>query len=134
MSPADIAALLCRALHGREDVRVALLFGSHARGTAGAASDVDVAVDAPSVDPLDLAAELSLSVGAEVDVVPLDDPGVPLLEALVRDGIVVHEGSPGAGARWRSHALTTLETDGPWYARMRDAWIRRVAERGLSGG
>jgi predicted nucleotidyltransferase len=134
MLPADVAARLRRALEGREDVRVAVLFGSQARGTAHAGSDVDVAVDAPSVDLLGLAAELTLALGVEVDLVTLDDPGVPLLEALVRDGVIVHEGARGAGAQWRSHALTTLETDRPGYARMRDAWLRRVAERGISRG
>jgi predicted nucleotidyltransferase len=123
------------ALAGRRDVRVAILFGSQARGTARADSDVDLAVVAPDADPLDLAAELSQALEREVDVVPLsDDPGVPLLEALVRDGVIVHEATRGAGALWRSRALTTLETDRPWYDRMSNAWLKRVAEKGFSRG
>jgi len=69
-----------QALSGRRDVRLAILFGSQARGEAGPASDVDVAVQAPGVDLLALAATLSLAVGREVDVVALDAAGVPLLE------------------------------------------------------
>jgi predicted nucleotidyltransferase len=134
MSTDDVAAHLRRTLAGRDDVHLALFFGSRARGHARADSDVDVAVLAPGVDLLDLTAQLTLALDLEVHVVALEDASIPLLQAIVRDGIVVHEGRKGAGARWRSHALTTLETDGPWYARMSQAWLTRVAERGLSDG
>jgi predicted nucleotidyltransferase len=134
MPATEVASRLRSALAGRKDVRVAVLFGSEARGTAHAGSDVDVAVDAPGADILDLAAALSEALSREVDVVPLEDATIPLLEQLVRDGIVVHEAYPGAGAQWRSHALTALETDRPWFARMRDAWLARVRERGLTRG
>jgi predicted nucleotidyltransferase len=130
----EVAARLHHALAGRKDVRVAVLFGSEARGAARAGSDVDVAVDAVGADILELAAALSDALCREVDVVPLEDATIPLLEQLVRDGIVVHEAFPGAGALWRSHALTSLETDRPWFARMREAWLARVRERGLSRG
>jgi hypothetical protein len=63
--------------------------------------------------------------------VSLVDPTIPLLEELIAHGKVVHESSPGAAARWRFHSLLQLETDRPWYARMRDAWLARVAERGV---
>lgn len=134
MPQADVIARLRSALAGRDDVHLALLFGSYARGRARADSDVDVAVNAPGVDLLDLRAELTLALDLEVDVVAIEDAGIPLLQALVRDGIVVHEGRRGAGARWRSHALITLETDGPWYARMSEAWLQHLAARGLSRG
>lgn len=123
-----------RALAGRTDVRVAVLFGSEARGTAGPGSDVDIAVDAPGVDILDLMALLAEALEREVDVVDLDDATIPLLERLVCEGIVVHERYPGAGALWRSRTLATLETDRPWYARMRDAWLARVSEKGFQRG
>jgi predicted nucleotidyltransferase len=134
MPPGDLAQSLRRALAGRDDVHVALLFGSRARGRARADSDVDLAVLASGVDLLDLAASLSLALDLEVHVADLADASIPLLQAIVRDGILVHEGRRGAAARWRSHALTTLETDGPWYARMSAAWLRRVAERGVARG
>jgi hypothetical protein len=60
----------------------------------------------------------------------LDTASIPLLEALIADGIVVHESRPGAGAFWRSRVLAQLETDRPWYRRQRDAWIQRVADTG----
>jgi predicted nucleotidyltransferase len=134
VSVKDVAARLRQVLAGRKDVRVAVLFGSEARETARGDSDVDVAVDAVGADILELAAALSEAVSREVDVVSLEDATVPLLEQLVRDGIVVYEGYPGAGALWRSRALTSLETDRPWFARMRDAWLARVRQQGLSRG
>lgn len=131
MSSPAILEPLARALAARTDVKLALLFGSHARGASHEGSDVDVAVIAPNVDRFELGAALTRALGCQVDVVPLDDPSVPLLEALIEDGIVVHEGAPGAGALWRSRTLAQLETDRPWYARMRDAWLDRVAREGL---
>jgi predicted nucleotidyltransferase len=131
--PADVIARVRHALTGREDVHLAWLFGSRARGRARADSDVDVAVSGP-VDLLDLRAELTLALDLEVDVVSLEEATIPLLQALVRDGMVIHEGRRGAGARWRSQTLATLETDGPWYARMSEAWLRHLAEKGVSRG
>jgi predicted nucleotidyltransferase len=128
-SPAepDVLAALRGALRSRTDVKLALLFGSRARGTAGPASDVDVAVLAPGVDLLDLAAVLRQATGRDVDLVALEDATIPLLEELVRDAVVVHQGQRGAAAQWRSSALLALETDLPWYRRMRDAFLARLA-------
>ncbi len=137
MSDADSTNELCRALSPlllRHGVRLAILFGSRATGKATPTSDVDLALDADAPQFALIAGELSSELGLEVDVVSLKDVTIPLLEALIRDGIVVHEGRRGAGAAWRSKALAELETDRPWYARMRDAWIARVAERGLGRG
>lgn len=132
---ADLQARLGELLAGRSDLRVVLLFGSRARGTARPDSDVDLAVVAEEgTDLLALGAELGEELDLTVDVVDLADPTIPLLEQLVRDGIVVHEGHRGAGAQWRSHTLTTLETDRPWFARMRDAWLAKVAREGLGDG
>ena len=132
--PPSVVAELRSALRERDDVLLAILFGSQASGRAGADSDVDVALWAPGVDLLDLAAELGTGLGREVDVVALDDVFVPVLAEIVAHGIVVHEGRPGAAGSWRSRALATLETDLPWYRRMRDAWLGRVAARGVSDG
>jgi hypothetical protein len=85
---------------------------------------------APGVDVLTLAAALSRVTGHEVDVVAVDEAGVPLLARIVREGVGVHEARPGALATWRAQALADLETDRPWFARMRDAWLARVAARG----
>jgi predicted nucleotidyltransferase len=115
-------------------VRVAVLFGSEARGTATGGSDVDIAVEAPDVDLLELRAQLVSELNREVDVLDLYDVSIPMLERIVLEGVVVHEAYSGAGALWRSRALASLETDRPWFARMRDAWIVRVRDHGVSRG
>jgi predicted nucleotidyltransferase len=130
-APPELVQALSAVLSGRQDVKLALLFGSRARGTARADSDVDVAVLAPRADLLDLARELQAAVGATVDVVSLQEASVPLLAEIVNDAVLVHEGEPGSSAAWRVRALIDLETDLPWYARMRDAWLARVADKGL---
>ena len=132
---APLVERLQKALDGRSDVELALLFGSWARGSARQDSDVDVALLAPGVDLLALAATLREAIGCEIDLSSLDEESmtIPLLAELVRDAVVIHEGRPGAHARWRSRALTTLETDGPWYRRMRDAFLTSLASPSTAG-
>jgi predicted nucleotidyltransferase len=123
------------ALAREAEVSLALLFGSVARGSATDGSDVDLAVRvADDAELPALASRLSAAVGREVDLISLRDPGVPMLEELLRDAIVVHEGEYGAAARWRSHAWLDRELDLPWYHRMRDAWLKQLAQGGRSDG
>lgn len=137
MATADYSALveeLRELLAGDTNVRLGLLFGSRATGRARPDSDVDLAVDAPGADLAALGARISERVGAEVDIVPLAAATIPMLEQLIADGVVVYEKNRGAGAAWRSRTLAQLETDRPWYRRMRDAWLAKVAREGLGGG
>jgi predicted nucleotidyltransferase len=122
-----VAEALRQALASRTDVRLAILFGSTARGTDRPDSDVDVAVLARGVDVLALASDLTRVLQREVQIVDLDEVGFPMLQAIVRDGVVVAEHERGSGARWRSRALVDLENDRPWFERMRDAYLRRLA-------
>jgi predicted nucleotidyltransferase len=128
----DMASLerLRAALAPHEEVWLALAFGSRARGDHEASSDLDVAVLGP-VDAIGLSAELSLALGIDVDVVLLEGASVPLLRAVLRDAVCVREGRPGAWGAFLSAALTDLDTDGPTFDRMHDAFVRRVAQRGL---
>ncbi len=112
-------------------MHLGLLFGSRARGSAHAGSDVDVAVLAPGEDLLALGSQLSQAVGMTVDIVSLEDPGFVLLEELIRDSLPIYEAAAGNAARWRSHALSELDLDRPGFERMRDAWLARVANAGL---
>ncbi len=127
-TPDPVVDALRRALHGREDVHLALLFGSRARGRAQPDSDADVAVLGSGLNLLELAVDLSDAAKVEVVVISLEDPGYPLLNALLRDSIVLHEAKRHAAAQWRSRALLDVELDGPGYRRMRDAFLRRLAE------
>lgn len=127
--------LLGAVLARHDEVDLALLFGSRARGAARPESDVDVAVIGRGIDALSLAAELNSSAGAPVDVVDLSvNPPIVLLLVVLREGIKIHENRPGAYGRFLSHALTDLETDLPSFRRMQSAFVERVADSGLTGG
>ena len=113
-------------------LEVAMLFGSVARGAARPDSDVDLAVFG-EVDPLALSGALSTLLCREVDVVRIEGAPVPLLDSILHDGRVVFERVPGAAATLRSRLLASLEVDRPWYGRMQQAFLARVAERGILG-
>src|SRR5262245_15162002 len=134
MDLAHLRTRLASGLEGREDVDLALLFGSHARGQARPTSDVDVAVIGRSIDTIGLAIELTDALGTPVDVVDLSgDPPIALLLEILRDGIKIRERSPGAYGRFLSHTLLILETDLPAHRAMQRAFVHRVAQHGLSG-
>ena len=131
----ELIGTLQAALAQVPEVQLAILFGSQARGTHTDASDIDLAVKFdPGSDVLQLTAAISKHCQREVQLISLDALTIPLLEQIVRDGIVVFQRSPRVAGQWWSTALSTLALDGPWYARMRDSWLRRVAERGLGDG
>ena len=113
-------------------VRVALLFGSFARDRARDDSDIDLAV-LGDVDPFAMSGALSTALRREVDVVMINEATIPLLDAIVRDGVLVFEAERGAAAILRARLLASLETDRPWYERMQRAWLARVAARGVLG-
>jgi predicted nucleotidyltransferase len=129
-----LRAQLAAALERHAEVELALLFGSRARGAATSTSDVDIAVIGPGIDTIGRAVELTDAVGLVVEVVDLSkDPSFALLLEVLRDGVKVHEGRPGAYGRFLSHSLMDLETDLPALRKMHHAFVRRVAERGLTG-
>ncbi|MFO0760366.1 MAG: nucleotidyltransferase domain-containing protein [Byssovorax sp.] len=136
MASNDLLTQLRLLLAKHPEVRVAMLFGSEARGTARHDSDIDLAVDAPEADLLSIDADISAALDREVDIITLDDAvlTIPMMEHLIHDGIIVYERSRGDGALLRSGMLATLETDRPWFSRMNDAWLARVAARGIARG
>lgn len=85
-------------------LRFAILFGSQARGTARADSDVDIAF--MPTEPLTmaqehaLAAELERAAGTTVDLVPVADAPMALRWRIARDGIVLCSSPPHAASRF----------------------------------
>lgn len=84
----------------------AYLFGSRARGTAHATSDVDLAVllrpgDA-AADPLglELGGRLERVIGPGVDLVVLNGAPPDLVHRVLRDGIIVLDRDPDARVRF----------------------------------
>lgn len=115
------------ALGAHREVELAVVFGSVARGNPGPSSDVDVAVRGSRIDHFRLAAELSVALGREVDVVALDTDDIVLLAEIVQDGRVAIERVPGSYALFRSHALATLEIDLPSIRGQQDAFVAKLA-------
>lgn len=129
MDEATLAALR-QVLQGHPEIRLALLFGSRARGRGGPQSDIDIAIDSKGgFDLLTLKRDLSLAASAEVDVVDLARAGFVLLQAVLRDGAAIYQGERNALGSWRSRTIAELETDRPVWERMRNAFIKRLAAR-----
>ncbi|MBP8163753.1 MAG: nucleotidyltransferase domain-containing protein [Propionivibrio sp.] len=96
--------------HG-EGIACAYLFGSIARGMAGPASDLDIAVlyerDPPETlegSGVGLGGELEVSVGLPVDLVVLNRAPVDLVHRVLRDGILVLERDRNARVRFEVRA------------------------------
>jgi len=94
-----------------EGIAFALLFGSTARGSAGAGSDVDVAIGlrpGTALDALavgDLVSRLEAAVGRRVDVVLLDEAPAPLAYRVFRDGQLILERDHAALAELKARTI-----------------------------
>lgn len=99
--------------HGDAAVEVAIVFGSVARGATHAGSDVDVGVifrgDVSLGDELALQGRIERAVGRPVDIVRLDEAGLPLRWRVARDGVIVYSDPPYAAPRFL--ARTAIEHD-----------------------
>ena len=89
-------------------VRLAVVFGSAARDTLQAGSDLDVGVivepDSEAGPPLDVV--LSRATGRPVDLVRLDTAPPLLRFEIARDGVVLVERVPHAWTDFRARAMT----------------------------
>lgn len=93
----DERTVLRRALREEESVVLAYLFGSHAQGSAGGRSDVDIAVLTESTDNklrqlVDLKRILEEASGKAVDVtlVPVRDTDPRLLNQVLKHGELLY--------------------------------------------
>ena len=95
--PIDPEAL--RRVLRRHGVRFALVFGSHADGSAGAHSDIDLGVWADG--PLDLWS-LTGALDERVDVVDLRRAPEGLAGRVALTGVVLLDDDPTARVRWQA--------------------------------
>jgi len=83
-----------RDFFAMQDIKLAFLIGSYAKGTARPDSDVDVAVlfgrsfDVKQV--LDLKEQLTELVGVDVDLIVLDSVGSVMKMQVLKTGILLH--------------------------------------------
>jgi len=86
IDPGQLRAILCQ----HPDIRQAILFGSVARGEAGADSDLDLAVEAKRslsvAAQMRLAEDLAVASGRPIDLVDLKTVGEPLLGQIIQHG------------------------------------------------
>lgn len=117
----------------RDDLVAAWVFGSVARGTARADSDVDVAVlrGRPSTGTLDdlateLGVELERAVGREVDLVVLDEADADLVHRVLRDGVLVRDRDRARRIAFEVRKRHEYFDLAPHRAMVREAALRRV--------
>jgi predicted nucleotidyltransferase len=114
------------------EVRLAVLFGSTARGEARSRSDVDLGL---SIDPDTQAirrhveAELERAVGRPVDVVYLGESPPLLRFEISRDGVLLLEREDGLWTDFKARAMVDWWDWAPLAKRIEDAAIRRLRER-----
>jgi predicted nucleotidyltransferase len=126
---------LRRALEEMPIVRLAILFGSAARGTGSSNSDIDIGVSlergADSSPTLRVA--LERAAGRPVDLVWLDEAPPLLRFEIARDGIVLLERDAHLWAEFRAHALIDWWDWAPTARLMHEAMTARLREEAGHG-
>lgn len=137
----ELNARLKKALHRHEDVIVAYLFGSAARGELRPSSDVDVAVlvsDGPSSSPMappspkptlasmrsGLQADLQEAVHRPVDLVILNYASPDLVHRVLRDGVLLIERDRSSRIRFEVRMRNEYFDVLPFLNRYREAALR----------
>lgn len=128
----DVFARLRAALAAGPRLRLAVLFGSQAVGRGRAGSDFDIGIlpvdpDLPLRDELALAATLSGSLGAEVDLVRLDRDNPLLGREIARIGVCLFEVEPGVFSAYRATATSRWVDFDETIAPHRERFLRRLA-------
>jgi hypothetical protein len=132
--------LLDPALHERLRVplrdgpplRLAVLFGSRAKGGAKTGSDVDIGIvpGDPALalrEELALAAALSAAAGEEVDLVRLDRDDLLLGREIAQTGACLFEAAPGVFSAYRATAMSRWIDFEETLAPHRANFLRRLA-------
>ena len=128
--PIDIQ--IRQVLERHKAIRLALLFGSLAKGTAHSESDLDLAVGADhpldADETMELIADLAEALGRPVDLIDLSTVGEPLLGQIIAGGRrIVGSNTLYAGLLLKH--LYNQEDFVPYQRRIlkerREAWIGR---------
>jgi predicted nucleotidyltransferase len=118
------------------EVRLAVLFGSLARGQARKDSDVDLGLFLEPVsrrERLHVEAELARAAGREVDVVYLNEAPPLLRFEIARDGILLLEREEGLWTRCKVKAMLDWWDWAPNARFLAKAAVRRLREKIANG-
>ena len=130
--------LIVAALRSGPPVRLAILFGSTARGTQRIDSDIDIGIvpkdpELPLNEELTLQTELSRVSGRQVDLVRLDRASTLLRWQVVRYGRALVEAEPFAAARFTADTVAEYLDFAPAFERAAENFRRVLtASRGIS--
>jgi predicted nucleotidyltransferase len=132
--PMKDLARVAQALESWPDVRLAVLFGSTARGTAGRASDLDIGVSVPrAADLVALRVALQRASGQEVDVIRLEEAAPLLRFQIARDARVIVERVAYAWADFRARAMIDWWDWAPTLRAMHRTMAERLREEAGRG-
>ncbi len=127
---------LKEALEGMPAVRLAVLFGSQARGRAGPKSDVDLGLILDP-DTRDERRRVEVAAGRaarrEVDVVYLEEAPPLLRFQIARDGVVLVGREPRTWPRFKARAMVDWWDWAPTARKIHAAYARRLRERVAHG-
>ena len=123
-----------RTLEAWPDVRLAVLFGSTARGTARRASDLDIGVSVPETsDLMALRVAVQRATSQQVDVIRLEEAPPHLRFQIARDGRVIVERAVGAWADFRARAMIDWWDWAPTLRSMHRTMAERLREEAGRG-
>jgi predicted nucleotidyltransferase len=128
---------LGEALAAQPAVRLAVVFGSAARGRAAPGGDLDLAVRlAPDTveSRRAVASAAGRAIGREIDLVELDGAPPLLRFEIARDGRVVVEREPGSWTRFKARAMIDWWDWAPTARMMHAIYLRRLREKVAHGG
>jgi predicted nucleotidyltransferase len=128
----DLVDRLRSRISGLPAIRLAVLFGSTARGEAGPRSDVDLGI---LLDPdtrdlrLHVGAELGRAAGREVDVVFLNEAPPLLRFEISRDGLLLFEKEDGLWTDFMARAMVDWWDWAPYSRMFAKAMVADLRER-----
>lgn len=128
---------LQQVLEQAAEVRLAVVFGSAARGVANAQSDIDIGIslaaeaDAGSLSRLRV--ELERAAGRAVDLVVLDEAPPLLRFEIARAGTVLVQRDPHGWADFRARALIDWWDWAPTARMMHETMTTRLADEAGRG-
>jgi len=132
MLPMDLVDRLRSRIASLPAVRLAVLFGSNARGEARPRSDVDLAV---LLDPdgsalrCQVEAELGRAAEREVDVIFLAEAPPLLRFEISRDGVLLFEKEDGVWTDFKVRAMVDWWDWAPYSRMFTAAAVRRLREK-----
>ena len=126
---------LTRVLEQVPRVRLAVLFGSAAKGTGRSDSDIDVGVSLERGSDLSptLGVALERAAGRPVDLVWLDTAPPLLRFEIARNGLVLVQRDPYTWAEFRAHAMIDWWDWAPTARMMHQAMASRLREEARHG-